>query len=146
MSDVSRPRASQFAAALAIGALVLTSACASPRPKLYPNAKLQAAGAEAAEMDIDGCLALADSADLENSKAADAAKSTAVGGAVRGASGAAAGAVMGNAGRGAGAGAAAGAVVGLAGSLLKANEPDALYKNYVNLCLAEHGYQTIGWK
>ena len=53
---------------------------------------------------------------------------------------------MGSAGRGAGAGAAVGAVGGLASGLFKSSEPDPLYKSYVDTCLRERGYQTIGWK
>jgi hypothetical protein len=103
-------------------------------------------GEAASKRDIDECMQLASSADLEKSKAGETAKSTATGAAVGGAAGAAGGAIMGSAGRGAGAGAAVGAVGGLAGGLFSASEPDPLYKSYVNTCLRERGYQTIGWK
>jgi hypothetical protein len=25
-------------------------------------------------------------------------------------------------------------------------KPEPVYVNYVNICLSEHGYQTVGWK
>jgi hypothetical protein len=133
-------------AALLAPLCFFASACATKRPVLYPNAKLEAVGESVAKSDIDACLELAASADLEKSKSAETAKSTATGAAVGGAAGAAGGAIMGSAGRGAGAGAAVGAVGGLARGLFSSSEPDPLFKNYVDICLRERGYQTIGWK
>jgi hypothetical protein len=132
--------------AVSVALVGLAAGCATKRPVLYPNSHLEQVGAEAAKQDIDACLELASSADLEKSKAGEAAKSTATGAAVGGAAGAAGGAIMGSAGRGAGAGAAVGAVGGLARGLFSASEPDPLYKSYVNICLSERGYRTIGWK
>ncbi len=131
---------------LCVALVGLAAGCATKRPVLYPNSHLQQVGEAASKRDIDECMQLASSADLEKSKAGETAKSTATGAAVGGAAGAAGGAIMGSAGRGAGAGAAVGAVGGLARGLFSASEPDPLYKSYVNTCLRERGYQTIGWK
>ena len=132
--------------AVTLALIPLLAGCATQRPVLYPNQHLEQVGKDGAKRDIDACMELASSADLEKSKAGEAAKSTATGAAVGGAAGAVGGAIMGSAGRGAGAGAAIGAVGGLARGLFSASEPDPLFKNYVNICLRERGYQTIGWK
>ena len=137
-------RAGLLAALLA--QLLFVTGCATKRPVLYPNAHLEAVGQAASKRDISACMELASSADLEKDKAAETAKSTATGAAVGGAAGAAGGAILGSAARGAGAGAAVGAVGGLARGLFSSSEPDPLFKNYVDICLRERGYQTIGWK
>ncbi len=45
--------------------------------------------------------------------------------------------------RGAGAGAMAGTVTQIA---LNWNEPDAVYRNYVDQCLKERGHKVLGWR
>ena len=116
--------------------LLLFSACAS-RPQLYPNAKFEQVGAQAAKADVDSCIAKAD-AYLENEKAKQVA------------SGAGKGAVMGGVVgglfsggfRGMARGAVAGAAIGgTAGAL----SPKQLQRQFVNQCLAEKGYQVLGW-
>jgi len=142
----SVPAASAFVAALLALAAFLP-ACATKKPVLYPNAHLERVGAEQSKRDLADCLQLAEQADLEKSKSAEAAKSGAGGAAVGAAAGAAGGAISGSgAGRGAGAGAAVGLIVGVSRGLFKASEPDPLFVNYVNICLRERGYQVVGWK
>ena len=46
----------------AVVALLMTTACSSARPVLYPNAQLQSVGKEAAEQDIEACKQSAESA------------------------------------------------------------------------------------
>jgi hypothetical protein len=66
---------------------------------------------------------------------------------VGGASGAAVGAVRGRkVGRTAGAGAAGAGTAALTRGLLKSNEPTQLEKRFVDQCLHERGYKTIGWQ
>jgi hypothetical protein len=48
-------------------------------------------------------------------------------------------------GRAAGAGAAGGATAGAVSGTFDANDPDQIFKNYVNRCLREKGYDVIGW-
>jgi outer membrane lipoprotein SlyB len=133
--------------ALAVVVGLALSACARTQsPVLYPNAKLQQVGKEQAEQDIDACRKLAD--DWVHSTAGkDIAKGTAVGAAGGAAVGAVAGAVS---GRGAGAGAAVGAATGgTAGAVhgaAKQTEPSPIYKQYVNRCLHERGYEVLGWQ
>lgn len=144
-------RGSRRARSAAVGAAVLfgvgsSAACATKKPVLYPNAHLQQVGADQSQRDIDECIELAKAADLESSKAAEAAKSGAIGAGVGGAAGAAGGAIAGSAARGAGAGAAVGAIVGVSRGLFRARDPDPLLVNYVDMCLGERGYRIVGWK
>ena len=141
------PRARQLLLALGgLCAVCALPACATKKPVLYPNLHLEQVGVERSKQDIAACTQLAKEADLEKSVAAETAVSGAGGAAVGGAAGAVGGAIMGGAARGAGAGAAVGAVVGISRGLFSAREPDPLYKNYVDLCLSERGYQVLGWK
>jgi len=93
-------------------------ACASPKPVLYPNAHLEDVGEKVSQEDIDACLALADAADLESNQAAEAAK----------------------------VGLGVGSVAGFFSWMFGSKKPEPVYVNYVNICLSERGYQTVGWK
>ena len=42
--------------------------------------------------------------------------------------------------------AAAGAIGGLFRGLFRSREPDPVFRNYVDQCLRERGYQPIGWR
>jgi outer membrane lipoprotein SlyB len=127
-------------------AIMICSACAEKRPVLYPNAHLKQVGNETAQRDIDECLRYAKDSGAEGNQGADIAKSTARGAATGGAVGTATGAVLGNLGRGAAAGAAGGAAGGLVHGALKSDEPDPVFRNFVNRCLKEKGYDPIGWR
>ncbi len=127
--------------------LLILSACSAKRPAFYPNDHLQTVGKSQARTDADQCMAEAKEYGVKN----DAGK--AVGGkAVKGAAiGAATSAVVsvvlgGNVGRAAGAGAAGGATVGAMSGAFDSDEPDPVFKNYVNRCLREKGYEVIGWQ
>lgn len=120
--------------------LLALGACAS-KPKLYPNEKLKEVGKEAAQKDIDKCIADAD-AYLESSEGKKIAKSAGAGAAIGATIGAIGGALTGDFGgslvRGAAVGTGAGAVGG-------ALSPDELKQRYVNQCLADQGYRVLGW-
>ncbi len=126
-------------------ALIAVSGCATRRPVLYPNPKLNEVGHAVARRDIEECKHVADGL-VQSRATGDTAKRTVTGGAVGAAAGAAGGAIWGNAGRGAASGAAGGAAAGLVSSLFSAPEPSGTYKNAVNICLAERGYRVIGWE
>jgi outer membrane lipoprotein SlyB len=130
----------------ALASVALVSACSPQRPVLYPNEKLNSVGAAAAQMDIDQCIALAQGSGVGANKAGQVAGRTATAGAVGGAAGAAAGAVRGHAGRGAAMGAAGGAAGGFMSSLIKSRDLDPVTKRYVDICLQERGYRTLGWQ
>ncbi|WP_319407188.1 cell envelope biogenesis protein OmpA [uncultured Desulfosarcina sp.] len=127
--------------------LLMVSACSAKRPVFYPNDHLQTVGKTQARADADQCMAEAKEYGVKN----DAGK-TVGGRAVKGATlGAAISAVVsavlgGNVGRAAGAGAAGGATAGAVSGAIDADEPDAVFRNYVNRCLRERGYEVIGWQ
>jgi hypothetical protein len=125
------------------------AACASdPQPVLYPNDHLRTLGQARADVDIAECRRMAETAGA--SAGADegerAARDAAVGGAVGGAAGAAGGAVLGRPGTGAAVGAASGAAGGFMRSLFRRSGPSQAYRNVVDRCLEERGYEPVGWE
>lgn len=130
---------------LTILVILLTVGCAQ-RPVLYPNEHYSEVGESVSEQDVEECIALAEAADLDTNQALEAGKRTAGGAAMGGATGAVAGAISGRTGFGAIVGAATGAVSGFFSWMFGASEPHPVYVRYVDMCLAERGYQTIGWK
>ncbi len=131
---------------LLLAGAVLLVGCAPKRPVLYPNRTLEEVGHDAAQRDIDDCLAFAEAYGLEARPEVRTAKSTAAGGALGGATGAASGAVRGNAGRRAGAWAAGGAAAGFMRGLFRWRDPDPVQARFVKICLSDQGYQVIGWR
>lgn len=131
---------------LALAAAVVLVACASAqRPVLYPNAHLKNVGDASAQRDIDDCMRLADDAGVAKSNN-QVARSGAQGAAV-GATAAGVGTLIrgGSVGEGALAGAAVG---GAAGAVRGAfhNDANPTYRNFVQRCLRDRGYDVIGWQ
>lgn len=126
---------------------VSLAGCAGPKPVLYPNAHYKQVGSDVAEEDIAACREMAEQAGAEPGKgrAADTAKNAAVSGGIGAAAGAVGGAIVGAAGSGSAVGAASGVVWGLLGSLVRSPDPGEAYKRFVNRCLAERGYEPVGW-
>ena len=135
----------RFALLCAAGAVL--AACA-PKPILYPNAYYQQVGEAVAERDIAECSEMAKGAGAKPSqgKAGQVAGNTAAGGAVGSAAGAVGGAVVGHPGRGAMIGAASGATGGFLRGLFRRSPPSTAYKQFVNRCLQERGYEPVGWE
>jgi hypothetical protein len=129
-----------------VAALAVLGGCADKRPVLYPNTHLNRVGQEAAQRDIDACIQFARDGGADSEKGKEIAKSTAGGAAIGGAVGAATGAVLGSLGRGAAAGAAGGAAGGLVRGGLASGDPDPVFRNFVDRCLREKGYDPIGWR
>jgi outer membrane lipoprotein SlyB len=126
--------------------LPLLGCARTQHPVLYPNAHLQQVSQQQAAQDIDTCHQMA-SAYVQRSPGKDVASKTAMGGAGGAAIGAVGGAVSGGgAGRGAAIGAATGATAGALGGLVKQAAPSPIYKNFVDRCLRERGYEVIGWQ
>ena len=125
--------------------LVIALGCAK-RPVLYPNEQYEQSGQEIAERNVSECLVLAENAGLETNQAAEAGKRTAGGAVVGTATGAAAGALRGGAGIGALIGLTSGAIAGLFSWIFGSSEPDDVFVRYVDRCLADRGYESIGWK
>jgi hypothetical protein len=116
------------------------SACAS-KPQLYPNAKLKSVGKEASKKDIEKCMNEADEY-LESPKGKNIAKGAGAGAVIGAAMGAVGGFFTGDIAGGA---MRSGAVGAAGGGAVGAMTPDQVRKNYTNQCLAEKGYQVIGW-
>ena len=128
----------------------LLTGCATPvaKPAFYPNAHYQRMGAAQAQADAHACADLANQSDVDAINKMDVARVGA-------------------------AGAAGVATVGAVGSVLKGNKPNVkniaagavalgaggaaataagqsvggsnLYRQFVQQCLTERGYQVIGW-
>ncbi|MDQ6733707.1 MAG: glycine zipper family protein [Nitrospirota bacterium] len=126
----------------------LLTACAGPKPILYPNAHLQAIGQHAAKEDIAQCREMAEAAGAKpgQGKAGQVAGSTAVGAGVGAAGGVVGGAILGAAGSGSAIGAASGATIGLLRGLFTRPRPGQGYINFVDRCLKEKGYEPVGWE
>jgi len=136
--------------ALAVGTIGLLG-CATARPILYANDKYQQVGKDTADRDIAECRTLADQAGATPGagKGGQVAKDAGVGAVGGAAAGAVGGAIGGAPGIGAAAGAASGVVFSLFSSMfgwMHPSQPSDVHKNYVNLCLANRGYQIAGWK
>lgn len=138
--------AAACASALLIG-------CSSSRPVVYPNDKAQQAGPQVVQADIDECLRRAEEFASGSGRSGDVAKGAAeraaVGAGVGAAAGAAGGAIYGDAGRGAASGAAGGAAAGLLSGIFAGmgdDGPDPVVRSFVERCLAEKGYDVIGWE
>lgn len=125
---------------------LLIASCAPQRPVLYPNAKLQSVDQAQVQRDIDDCIMLAAQSGVGSNRGGEVAERTATASAVGAAGGVAAGAVRGNAGPGAAAGAAGGAAAGFVSGMIKTTDLDPVTKRWVEACLQERGYRTIGWQ
>jgi|SRR5579885_1890285 len=133
---------------LAVVAVLALAGCGGPRPILYPNEHLKQMGEAGAERDIAACRELAEQAGAKptSGKAAQAATSTAIGAGIGAAAGAVGGAIVGAPGTGAAIGAASGSIWGLVSGLFGVKEPSQTHKAFVNRCLAERGYEPVGWE
>jgi uncharacterized protein YcfJ len=123
-----------------VGLTLILASCAS-RPTLYPNDKLKSVDKETAKKDTEKCIHDADKY-LESSEGKKIAKSAGAGAIIGGAIGAVGGFFTGNIGGGLARGGAMGAAGGGAAGAIS---PDELKHRYVNQCLADKGYQVIGW-
>ena len=136
-----------------VGFLVCVGGCSAQRPVIYPNSKAQAAGQAAVDRDVSDCMRLADqyvsTSSQTEQKTKSVAGSTAVGAGSGAAIGAVGGAITGNAGQSAAVGAATGATAGFIHGILGSwgsSQPDPVYANFVDRCLRDRGYETIGWQ
>jgi len=131
----------------ALGVVLALTACGPKRPVFYPNAHLEEVGKAQADKDADLCMAQAREYGVKDGSGGKVGGRAVKGAAVGAATSAAVSAVLGgNVGRAAGAGAAGGATAGAVSGAFDARDPDAVYKNYVNRCLREKGYEVIGWQ
>lgn len=137
-------------------ALVALAGCAatgsqSPyaRPVLYPNAALNRVGEATARAEVDACMARAQSAGLSPVEQNNAVGQRAGQGAAVGGVAAAVGALV--TGRNLDSiltsGVAGAAVGGSAGAVSGAmqSRPSGLYRQYVQRCVSDKGFDVIGW-
>lgn len=129
---------------------VALTACASQRPVLYPNMLLDRVGSKVAEQNIDDCMRRAKEYVSSSGSGADVPESATIGAGTGAATGAAGGAIVGHAGRGAAIGAVGGGVAGLTRGLFRglfrSRKASPAYRNFVDRCLREKGYDPIGWE
>ncbi len=144
-------RTSYFLAAVILPLTVV--ACASQRPVLYPNQHWQRVGHGAADRDVNECMHRAEeyvASGGGTSALEQAAVAGGTGATIGAAAGGAGGAVLGRAGAGAAVGAAGGGAAGVTRGLIhgltRKQRPRPVYKNFVNRCLREKGYEPIGWQ
>lgn len=133
-------------AGLVLGGWLGGCASAPPKPVLYPNNHMQSVGQAQANQDIAACKQLAHSSGVAENKDGEVGKKAVGGAAVGGAAAGAWGLVRGDAGQRALAGAAAGAAAGTVRGGMQATETSPIFKNFVNRCLRERGYEVIGWQ
>ncbi len=134
--------------ALISSSLIFASCSTGPsRPIFFPNDHYRQVGSFQAESDTTQCMAMADEYVQDPSGWAKAGKS-ALGGAAVGAGVGAIGGVItkGAVGRTTAAGAAIGGLLGAASALSEVNEKSATWKQFVDACLREKGYEPAGWK
>jgi hypothetical protein len=131
---------------LCITLITLLGACASSQPILYPNEQAKEVGNEQVRKDINECTKLAKDSGASSSGAAETAKETAGSATEGAATGAATGAVTGNAGTAAAVGAISRGMSRLFSGMRQNKGPSAAYKEIVERCLRDKGYEPVGWK
>lgn len=140
---------SKIALVSALSSSLLVSACASgpQRPQFFPNDYYRKVGSYQAESDTAQCMAMADEYVQDPSGWQNAAKKG-LGGAAVGAGVGAIGGVItkGKVGRATAAGAAIGGLLGVVSAAMEAGEKSPGYKQFVEACLRQKGYETAGWR
>jgi hypothetical protein len=130
--------------------LMLLGGCATPvaKPAFYPNAHYQQVGPNQAQADAQMCTNMAQQSDIGAVNKIDAGRSAAAGAAGVGTAGVVGSLLSGhkpdlkNIAAGAAAIGAGGAAATAAGQSVGGS---SLYRQFVHQCLAERGYQVIGW-
>ncbi len=127
-------------------AAVSLSACATSRPVLYPNEHAKEVGDDHVHQDINECIQLAKSSGAKSNSADEVAKETAGSASEGAATGAATGAVTGNTGTGAAIGAINRGMNRFFSGMHRSKEPSPAFKQIVERCLIDKGYEPVGWK
>jgi len=140
----------RLALSFTAAAAVLLTGCATPvaKPAFYPNAHYQRMGPVQANADAQYCAELAQQSEVTAVNKVDAGRSAAAGAAGVGTAGVVGSLLSGhkpdlkNIAAGAAAIGAGGAAATAAGQSVGGS---GLYRQFVQQCLAERGYQVIGW-
>ena len=122
----------------------------SARPVLYPNATLNRVGDVQGRAEADVCMARAASAGLTPEEKTNAVARGAGAGAATGAVASAVGALITGRGsegvlRAGVGGAAVGGSAGAVQGAFRNDRPSGTYRNFVQRCLGEKGFDVIGW-
>ncbi|WP_309681367.1 glycine zipper family protein [Polaromonas sp.] len=137
--------------------LALLSACASSgpgsasaRPVLYPNNALNRVGEAQGRLEADACMARAQSAGLgPTQQSSEVGRRAGEGAATVGVASAVGALISGRGGEGllraGAAGAAVGGSAGAVSGALHSDRPNPVYRNFVQRCLGEKGFDVIGW-
>lgn len=135
----------------------MLSGCASSgtngalaRPVLYPNATLSRVGDAQGRMEVNACMSRAQASGLSPAQSTnEISRRAGEGAATAGLASAIGALITGRGGEGMlRAGAAGAAVGGSAGAVSGAfhnNRPNGVYRNFVQRCLGEKGFDVIGW-
>lgn len=139
-----------IAATTIIGIFLLLTGCATPiaQPAFYPNAHYQRVGPGQAQLDAQACANLAQQSEVTAVNKVDAGRSAAAGAVGVGTAGVVGSLLSGNKPdlKNIAAGAAAVGVGGAAATAAgQSVGGSALYRQFVQQCLAERGYHVIGW-
>ena len=134
---------------VALAAVTLLGGCATSQPVVYAKESAAAAKSERVSRDIAACRDRAETAvGLNGRNATQVAGASGRAGLI-GFVGTAVGSVVAGS-KDAWARARAGAAGGAAGiatkTLLEWNDPDDVYQEYVERCLAERGHDVLGWR
>ncbi len=132
--------------ALTVASILLVFACATPKPILYPNEHAKKVGDDQVLKDINECHQLAKDSGAKSNSSGEVAKGTAGSATEGAATGAATGAVTGNAGTAAAVGAISRGMNRFFSSMHRNKGPSAAYKEIVERCLINKGYEPVGWK
>lgn len=125
--------------------LLALAACA-PRPVLYRDPGYEERGGkEAADAAVKECRAIA-KAEVGKLNLKPVAGRSAWGAATGAAMGAVTGLITGDLGKAAASGAAIGGIGGAGQGAYEASRPDQVERAYVDRCLAERGWNVVGWR
>jgi hypothetical protein len=132
---------------LTLGICLLPACTGAPkRPVFYPNAHLKAVGQAQARRDTDACIAMARKYDVAATKDGAVGEKATKGAVIGGVGAGAWGLFRGDAAERAAAGAVAGAATGATAGAFESTELSPTFKRFVDRCLAERGYDVIGWE
>lgn len=129
-----------------LACMLILNGCGAKRPVLYPDAHLKEVGKDKANLEIDSCIQMANDYQAGGNRAAEIAKDTGKAGVVGAATGAVIGALTGNFGRATAIGGAGAATATMGSGIMRSDEPDAVFKQFVEQCLREKGFQPLGWR
>lgn len=139
------PRLRVLTFATLVSVSLLACQTTPDRPQLYPNAHYNKVGQQRADKDTNECMDAARDHGVSENDDGQVAEKAVSGAVIGGVSAGAWGLVRGDAGSRAAAGAAAGGAGGTASGALQSTKTNPTFKNFVSRCLADRGYQVIGW-